>query len=340
MDKTRVSIVGSSGYVGGELARILFNHENVELHQFTCEKNAGKKVSLIHPNLRNRVNKKFIPVSELEETDFLFIAVPHGITNKELPNYMELSGKIIDLSADYRLNEKEKYLEWYGFEHQNPELLERTVYGIPELHREKIKKADIVAAPGCGATSMIFSLWPLRNFAETVVFDLKFGSSASGSNFSLATHHAERSRVVRPFKPFLHRHLAEVEQETGVQADATAHAIELVRGILATGHFTLKEPLNEKEIWKLFRKAYSDEFFVRIVKERQGVYRFPEPKIVAGTNIVDTGFSVDPRSGRVIVFTAIDNLCRGSAGQAVQCMNLMMDFPETTALNDLGLHPI
>ncbi len=340
VEKIKVSIVGASGYAGGELLRLLLNHPNVEINQLTCQQNQGKRVSMIHPNLRKRFEGVFVDKSELSETDFLFLATPHGIMNKELPQYQKLAKKIVDLSADYRLNNADDYKKWYKFEHANPELLKESVYGIPELHREEIKKASLVAGPGCGATTMIFSLWPLREFTEKAIIDLKVGSSASGAAFSMASHHPERTNAVRPYSPFLHRHSAEAEQETGIKVDVTAHAIQMVRGILGTTHLTLKEKLSEKDVWQKFREAYSDEQFVRIVKDREGVYRLPEPKIVAGTNFVDIGFTIDPRSGRVIVFTAIDNLCRGSAGQGIQSMNLMMGFEESLGLNDLGLHPV
>ena len=243
------------------------------------------------------------------------------------------------ISADYRLKDASLYPEWYGFEHEHPELLEKAVYGIPELHREKIRKADLVSGAGCIATSTILALHPLRGITESVVVDSKIGSSASGSAFSLGTHHPERSGTVRAFKATMHRHTAEIEQETGLHVSLSAHAIELVRGISTTLHITPKKELTDKDVWGLYREAYGEEQFVRIVKERHGVYRYPEPKILAGTNFCDIGFELDRHSNRLVVFSAIDNICRGSSGQGIQCMNLMFGFDEAAGLQEVGLHP-
>jgi len=272
------SVVGASGFTGGELLRILLNHPEAKIGQAACISNAGKRITDIHPNLRKRVDSKFCSIEELEECDVLFLATPHGIMHRDLPRYRELAGKIVDLSADYRLKDASLYPEWYGFEHEHPELLEKAVYGIPELHREEIKRAKLVAGAGCIATSTILALHPLREITESVVADSKIGSSASGSAFSLATHHPERSRTVRAFKATMHRHTAEIEQETGLHVSLSAHAIELVRGISTTLHITPKKELTDKDVWGLYREAYGEEQFVRIVKERRGVYRYPEPK--------------------------------------------------------------
>ncbi|MFH1234430.1 MAG: N-acetyl-gamma-glutamyl-phosphate reductase [Candidatus Diapherotrites archaeon] len=333
------SIVGASGYTGGELFRLLLNHPDARVKQAACISNAGKKLSEIHPNLRKRTDMKFCALNELQECDVLFLATPHGIMHRDLPKYLKLAPKIVDLSADYRLKNPAAYPEWYGFEHENRQFLEKFVYGIPELHREEIKKADFVSGAGCIATSAILALYPLREIAESVVIDSKVGSSASGSAFSIATHHPERCHAVRPFKATMHRHTAEIEQETGLTVSLSAHAIELVRGISSTLHITPNKTITEKDAWGLYRNAYSEEPFIRIVKERSGVYRYPEPKIVAGTNFCDIGFELDSHSNRLVVFSAIDNICRGSSGQAVQCMNLMLGFEETAGLKEVGLHP-
>ena len=339
-DKISVSVIGGSGYVGGDLIRILLGHPNVEFRQSSALKEEGIKITNIHPNLRSFTDSKFVSTKEIEHCDVLFIAIPHGITHKSLPDYLDKADKIIDLSADYRLKDAEKYEHWYGFEHENPDLLKKFVYGLPELHREEIKKTNYAAIPGCGATTMIFGAFPFKDITESCIFDLKFGSSGAGNQASIATHHPERIHAFRAFKPSLHRHTAEVEQELGIKVDVSSYAVELVRGIHSTCHIKTKKELTDKDVWQLLRDAYSDEFFIRVLNDVKSLYRFPEPKILSGTNFVDVGFSIDSRSKRLISFSALDNITRGSAGQAVQSMNLMCGFEETTALKFPGLHPI
>jgi len=290
---------------------------------------------------------KFSTINDLEESDILFLALPNGLPMKKITELQQKAGKIIDLSGDFRLRQKEDYQKWYGEDHPNPEYLSKFVYGMAELHREKIKKADLVAGTGCLATATITGLYPLfkNNLVEsTVITEAKVGSSASGNKPSLASHHSERSHAVRSFKPTGHRHTAEVEQELNFRHKPTVHfsgtSIELIRGILATSHLFLKDGVDEKQIWNTYRQAYKDEPFVRLVKKRTGVYRYPEPKILAGTNICEVGFEVDPKSNRLVVMGAIDNLMKGGAGQAVQSMNLMSGFKETLGLEFPGLHPV
>jgi len=334
-----VGIIGGSGYTGGELLRLLLRHSNVQVEIVTSERYAGKRISLTHPNLRDVTDLRFSSRKDLGNYDLLFICTPHGVSMKNMPEYLERSKRVIDLSGDFRLRNPQDYIDWYNTEHSNPELLQEAVYGIPELHREEIRNARLVTGAGCLATATILALYPLRNVIESVVVDAKIGSAAAGNKPSLAGHHAERRGVVRPFKATMHRHTAEMEQELGVRVDFSAHAIEMVRGISSTCHVFLKENLTERDIWGLFREQYGNEPFIRIVKDRQGVYRYPEPKILTGSNYCDIGFERD-RGNRLVVFSAIDNLMKGAAGQAVQCMNIMFGFPETLGLEAIGFHPI
>jgi LysW-gamma-L-alpha-aminoadipyl-6-phosphate/LysW-L-glutamyl-5-phosphate reductase len=232
---------------------------------------------------------------------------------------------------------------WYGREHPAAGWLERFVYGLPELNREEIRQARYASGVGCNATAVNLALWPLarRELIERVVVDIKVGSSEVGNQFSLASHHPERSGAVRSFAPTGHRHQAEVMQALGeFELHFSATAVEMVRGVLCTAHVFLREPLEERDVWRLYRESYSAEPFIRIVKDRTGVYRYPEPKIVAGTNFCDVGFERDPLSNRLVVISALDNLMKGAAGTAVQSMNLMLGRDEQEGLGFMGLHPI
>jgi len=346
-NKMQVSIIGGSGYAGGELLRLLLGHD-VEIKQVTSETYKGKSVSKVHPNLRKVTDLKFSSADDLEETDLIFSALPHGVLMNQVDSILSKTKKLIDLSGDFRLRNPEDYETWYGHKHKNPELLKEFVYGIPELHRNKIKKTDKVACAGCNATAVILALYPLLkenvvDLNQPIIAESKCGSSEGGNKPSLATHHPERTNVVRSYKPTRHRHAAEMLQELSFnkesQINFSATSIQLVRGILATSHVFLKDNLDEKEIWNIYRKYYNEEPFVRIIKERTGIYRYPEPKLLAGTNYCDIGFEKDTNN-RLVVISAIDNLMKGAAGQAVQSMNIMLGLDETTGLEFPGLHPI
>ncbi|MFH1721726.1 MAG: N-acetyl-gamma-glutamyl-phosphate reductase, partial [Candidatus Altiarchaeota archaeon] len=296
-----VAIIGGSGYTGGELLRILMNHPEFEVEAVTSERFASKFVHSVHPNLRGATDLKFIGRDGLNgEYDLIFTAVPHGSAMKNMPEYVKLADKVVDLSADFRLKTSDDYVKWYGHEHSCPDLLSKFVYGIAELHRGEMKKAKYVSGAGCLATSAILSLYPLVKNGlietENIVVDSKIGSSAGGNAPSLDSHHPERSGAVRSYKPTGHRHTAEMIQELTFAGKApnisfTPHAIEMVRGILSTCHVRLKDAdIEDKDIWKAYRGVYDEEPFIRIVKDKQGVYRFPEPKILTGSNFCDIGF--------------------------------------------------
>lgn len=339
-----VAIVGGSGYTGGELLRLLIRHPKVEVAQVTSDSMAGKAVGRAHPNLRKVTDLVFTRHAELEPTDVLFLAMPHGRAMERIPEFLSRAGRIIDLSADFRLRDPAQYRTYYGVEHPHAEMLAKSVYGLPELHREAVRNATLVSGPGCIASAAILGLFPLAKAGvidpKRVVVDAKTGSSAGGADGGVASAHPERSGVMRLYAPTMHRHTPEIEQELGVRVSLSCHAVEAVRGILATCHAFLREPLSDKDIWRLYRDAYGGEPFVRIVKEASGLYRLPEPKILSGTNFCDVGFEVDAHSDRIVVASALDNLMKGAAGSAVQSMNLMCGYPETTGLEFLGLHPV
>lgn len=339
----RASIVGGSGYTGGELLRLLLAHSEVEVFQVTSQRYAGRYVHGIHPNLRGATRLKFTSLEELEVCDLLFLALPHGHAAEQIDQYAALAEHLIDLSADFRLHDTDLYQTWYGREHNNPAWLSKFVYGLPELHRDQLRQTQYVSGVGCNATAVILALHPFarRQLIDRAVIEVKVGSSEAGNSPGPAGHHPERSGCVRSFAPTGHRHQAEMIQELGdFDLHFSATAVEMVRGILCTAHVFLREDLDERDVWQQYRADYQHEPFIRLVKERRGLYRYPEPKILAGTNFCDIGFAKDPDSKRLVVISAIDNLMKGAAGSAVQAMNIMMGWPEDTGLTFLGLHPI
>lgn len=346
--RLRVSVVGASGYTGGELLRLLLDHPDVEVAQASSESRRGDYIHAAHPNLRGRSALRFSAINDLAPCDLLLLCLPHGGAMRRL-GLLELAPRVIDLSADFRLRTPETYEQWYGEPHAAPELLGEFVYGLPELHREQLRTATRVSGVGCLATATTLALYPLIRAGlvrpDPIVVEAKVGSSAAGNSPGPADHHPERSGVLRSFMPVGHRHTGEVEQElTREGMRPTVHlsatAVEAVRGVLATAHTFLIEKAEERDIWRAYRNAYEGEPFVRVVKERTGLHRAPEPKILSGSNYCDVGFALDAARGRVVALGAIDNLMKGAAGSAVQCLNLMHGFPETRGLEFPGLHPI
>lgn len=341
----RVSIAGASGYVGGELLRMLLQHPQIEVVQATSQRLAGQFVHAAHPNLRGHTTLRFTPIEALQPCDVLILALPHGSAARGIDRWSELAPRIVDCSADFRLRDPAAYERWYGKEHPAPAWLDRFAYGLPELNREQIRDAHFVSGVGCNATAVNLALLPLVRAGlidaeRPIIAEVKVGSSEGGNEASSASHHPERSGVIRSFAPVGHRHTAEVQQATALdQIHLSVTAVELVRGALATCHVFLREPADERVLWKAYRATYNGEPFVRIVHERTGIYRHPEPKILAGTNYADVGWALDEGTGRVVALCAIDNLGKGAAGSAVQCINLMHGWEETTGLTFWGLHP-
>ncbi|MBM4461151.1 MAG: N-acetyl-gamma-glutamyl-phosphate reductase [Chloroflexi bacterium] len=348
-DRVRVSIVGGSGYGGGELLRLLLGHPQVEITQVTSESHAGDYVHSLHPNLRpirHLQPIRFTALSELQLCDVLFLALPHGEAQRRITRFAELAGRIVDLSADFRLRDPKLYESYYGEPHAAPAWLERFAYGLPEVNRSALRHTQYASGVGCNATASILALLPLVRAdlllpGQRIVVDVKAGSSEGGASASAASHHPERRDAVRSFAPIGHRHEAEVRQALGV-ADVylSVTSVELVRGVLATAHAWVRPGATEKDLWRACRAVYGQEPFVRIVHERSGIYRHPEPKLLAGTNLADVGWELDPKTGRLVMLAAIDNLGKGAAGSAVQCMNLMLGWDETLGLEFGGLHPV
>jgi N-acetyl-gamma-glutamyl-phosphate/LysW-gamma-L-alpha-aminoadipyl-6-phosphate reductase len=349
----RIGIIGGSGYVGSELLRLLLMHPQAEVTMVTSRQSAGEFVFNIHPNLRGLTQLKFVPqdMAELQKNcDLVFTATPHGGSVNLVPKLLEAGMKVIDMSADFRLKNPADYETYYGWTHANPEMLKEAAYGLPELHREEIKKAQLIACPGCMATSAILALAPIVKAGliekDKIVVDLKVGSSGGGSKPTPSSHHPERFGGVRPYQVVGHRHTAEVEQELNalssdpVKISFTPHAVNMVRGILSTIHAFPKQPITSKDLWKALRGMYGTEPFIRLVKYQKGQYQLPDPKITIGTNFCDIGFEIDEHANRLILFSAIDNMCKGASGQGVQCMNLLMGIDETTGLVSTGFHPM
>jgi N-acetyl-gamma-glutamyl-phosphate/LysW-gamma-L-alpha-aminoadipyl-6-phosphate reductase len=337
------AVVGGSGFTGGELLRLLSGHPEFEVVQATSREYENRSVGYVHPNLRG-LDLRFSSPSDLESVDALFAATPHGVSMQHVDAFREAADLVVDLSADFRLNTLEQYEEWYEG-HDAPEYLDEAVYALPELTRDELPGASLIASGGCNATATILGLKPLVDAGaisgdDRVVVDVKVGSSEGGAGGGAASSHPERSGVVRPYAPTGHRHEAEIEQFLGLDVSFTVHAVDMVRGASATCHTFPGEPVSKGDLWGAFREAYEDEPFVRLASGGGGVYRYPEPKAVAGTNYAEVGFELDPGNRRVVVFSAIDNMMKGSAGQAVHAANVALSLPETAGLDFEGLHPV
>lgn len=357
----KVGIVAASGYAGGEAVRLLANHPKVEVNYITSRRLVGKYFNTTYPNLRKISDLKYerYSVEKAEKKcDVIFLATPHGISQDMVPDLLSAGLKVIDLSADFRLKDTEIYKKYYKKEHTHPELFKNAVYGLPELHREEIKGADLIAVAGCQASSAIYGLYPLIKDEliriDNIIVDSKTGSSGSGSSVNKANQHAIRANSIRPYKMTGHRHTAEIEQELSLVANRgnypdqrvkvgfSAHAVNLVRGILSTSHvfYQDEKEISERVLFKTYRRYIREEPFLRLINQRTGEFRLPDPKIIVGTNFCDIGFQFDTHLNRIVVLCTLDNLIKGTAGNAVQCMNIMHNFPETMGLEFPGYFPL
>jgi len=347
-DKLKVAIVGSSGYTGGELLRILLGHPRIIVTVVTSERSAGQPITSIFPHLANLTDLRceaFDPGIIAKKADFSFLALPHVTAQEAGFRLRKLGTKVVDLSADYRLSDPALYEKWYEHCHQYPDLLKTAVYGLPELHREEIKKANLVANPGCYPTSAILGLSPLikKRMIDlaSIVVDSKSGVSGAGRSPSLAHHFPEVNEGFMAYKVGTHRHTPEIEQELSLLAGEqvtlsfTPHLVPMNRGILTTIYARLATETDTGRLHSLYGEFYKNEPFVRVLPLGQ----FPNVRNVRGSNFCDIGVYADPRTGRAVVVTAIDNLVKGASGQAVQNMNLMMGFEEAEGLKFAGIFP-
>lgn len=344
--KKTVSIVGASGYTGGEMLRLLADHPQVQIGQIISRTYAGQPVTRVHPHLRGVEMPTFVEPDALTACDILVLAMPHGQAMRDIEKYAALAEYIVDLSADFRLRSPQAFLQWYGEAHGAPDWLEKFAYGLPESNRAAISTSKYVSGVGCNATATNLALLPLVRSGllmteRPIIAEVKAGSSEGGATANPGTHHPVRSNVVRSYAPVGHRHTAEIQQVLGVSdVHLSLTSLDIVRGALATAHAFVQPGVTEKDLWKAYRAVVKPEPFLRIVKEQHGLYRRPEPKLLAGTNFADISFDLDSNTGRVVAVCAIDNLVKGAAGSAVQCMNLMLGWEETSGLGFRGLHPI
>lgn len=343
----KVAIVGASGYTGVELIRLLANHPAVEIACVTSRQNAGEEIAAAFPSLRQRIGlicDNADPQLVAARADIVFTALPHQTAMAVIPDLLTAGSRVIDLSADYRLRDLQTYQQWYQA-HTSPELLAEAVYGLPEIYREQVRGARLVANPGCYPTSIALALAPLLQQglidATTLIIDSKSGTSGAGRSAKVGSLYCEVNEGFAAYGVANHRHTPEIEQTLSdlagrpVVVNFTPHLLPVNRGILSTVYASLTPYRSSDELLQLFADYYRDEAFVRVCP--QGT--LPNIAYVRGSNYCDLGVVSDPRTGRVIVVSAIDNLVKGAAGQAVQNLNLLLGLPETTGLEALPLFP-
>jgi len=344
----KVAVVGASGYTGGEVLRLLAHHPRVEVAHVTADTHAGKPVAAIFPSLRgifDRACERLDPAAVARAADVAFLCLPHKTSMEVGACLYRMGTRVIDLSADFRLKDPAAYREWYGVEHRAPELLREAACGLPELHGPRIAAARLVAVPGCYPTGALLGLAPLvaRQMVDvdSIVIDSISGASGAGRKPELGLHFSELNENARAYAVARHRHTPEIEQELSglagrdVLVAFTPHLAPFTRGILTTLHVTLNSRCPVAAVLEAYREYYWGRPFVQVLPEGE----FPETKHVAGSNFCHIGVAVEPRTGRGVVVTAIDNLVKGASGQAVQCLNLMAGWDEATGLRLPALYP-
>lgn len=342
MSKIDVAIIGASGYTGGELMRLLSRHNNVNIKYVTSRKNEGEYVSELHPNLETLDLKFSNPDPKDIDADLVFSALPHGASMKLVPEYLNNGSRVIDLSGDFRFKDIETYEKWYHKEHLHPEL--NAVFGSPEINRELIKDADLIANPGCFVTGAILSSLPIveNELVDRIILDSKSGVSGAGVNPSATTHYPTCTDNVKPYSISNHRHTPEIREQLNnfgsgnVKISFTPHLVPVIRGIITTNHsFLLKDDVSAEDVYSLYSEYYKEEPFVQVLKDN----KVPLLASVRGSNNCQIGgISLDDMNHLVIV-SAIDNLVKGASGQAIQNMNIMFGFDETEGLKEVGLYP-
>ena len=344
MKSKKIAIVGASGYSGEVLVQLLLNHPHAELVAVTSRQNAGQTLAQVFPKFASHPKSKTLrfvdPNVELlaKQADVVFLALPHGVAAEYAVPLLNAGVSVIDLSADFRLKSAEIYKEFYGHDHPAPDLLKKSVYGLPEIYRDQIKKSLLIASPGCYPTSILLPLIPLLQAGlikpDGIIADSLSGVSGAGRKAELDYLFVECNESVRPYGVPKHRHLSEIEEQlslaagTKVTIQFTPHLIPVNRGILTTLYLEPLKKLSEENISACYKKFYGNEPFVRLLEGKS----LPDTKNVAGTNMIEIAWRLDPRTGRLIVMSAEDNLVKGASGQAVQSMNILCGWPETAGL--------
>lgn len=344
----RVGIIGATGYAGGELVRILMRHKDAEIKWYGSRSYIDKKYADVYRNMFQIVDAVCMDdnMDELaSQVDVIFTATPQGLCASLVSESILSDTKIIDLSADFRLKDVKIYEEWYKIEHKAPQFIEEAVYGLCEINRKDVKKARLVANPGCYTTCSILTAYPLAKEGlidmNTLIIDAKSGTSGAGRGAKLPNLYCEVNENIKAYGVACHRHTPEIEEQLGYAAGKkvtlsfTPHLIPMNRGILATEYASLTRKADWEEIKAVYDKYYKDEMFIRVLDQDV----FPETKWVEGSNYVDIGFKIDPRTNRIIMMGAIDNLVKGAAGQAVQNMNLMFGLNENEGIDLIPMFP-
>ena len=344
----KAGMIGATGYAGGELVRILTAHKDVEIKWYGSRSYIDQKYASVYQNLFQIVDAVCMDdnMEELaEQVDVIFTATPQGLCASLVNEQILSKVKIVDLSADFRIKDVSVYEKWYGIEHKSPQFIEEAVYGLCEVNREEVKKARLVANPGCYTTCSILTAYPLAKEGlidmSTLIIDAKSGTSGAGRGAKTANLFCEVNENMKAYGVATHRHTPEIEEQLGyasgeeVVLNFTPHLVPMNRGILATEYAKLKKDVSWEEVKAIYDKYYEDEKFIRVLDK--GIC--PETKWVEGSNYVDIGFQIDPRTKRIIMMGAIDNLVKGAAGQAVQNMNLMFGLPEREGLELVPMFP-
>ena len=344
----KAGIIGATGYAGAELVRLLAGHKDVDIVWYGSRSYTNDNYANVYRNFCKIVDARCLDdnLGELaDQADVIFTATPQGFLASVLTEEILEKTKVIDLSADFRIKDVAVYEKWYGIEHKSPQFLPEAVYGLCEINREKIRGARLVANPGCYTTCSILTAYPLAREGlidmDTLIVDAKSGTSGAGRGAKVPNLFCEVNENIKAYGVATHRHTPEIEEQLGYAAGRpvtlsfTPHLVPMNRGILATEYASLKEMVSWEEVKKIYEKYYGKETFIRVLD--QGVC--PETKWVEGSNYVDIGFQIDPRTGRIILMGAIDNLVKGAAGQAVQNMNLLFGLPETQGLELVPMFP-
>ena len=344
----KVGIIGATGYAGGELVRILMGHKEAEIVWYGSKSYIDQKYADVYRNMFQIVDAKCMDdnIEALaDQVDVIFTATPQGFLASVINENILGKTKIIDLSADFRIKDVKVYEKWYGIEHKSPQFIEEAVYGLCEVNRDKVKGARLIANPGCYTTCSILTAYPLAKEGiidmRTLIVDAKSGTSGAGRGAKVPNLFCEVNENMKAYGVASHRHTPEIEEQLGyasgenVTISFTPHLVPMNRGILATEYATMKKDVTGEEVKAIYDKYYADEKFVRVLGE--GVC--PETKWVEGSNYVDIGFKLDPRTNRIVMMGAIDNLVKGAAGQAVQNMNLLFGLPESEGLELVPMFP-